>query len=431
MIDLAAIAAAYAARTLFDGPQGRVSYADFMEAVEAAERSAESARPFTGGGCHELHLEWSAASFARLLGILRRGQSACLGSMPDIPLAPAFTEHAPLLILPTGGTTGRSRHVVHSAARLLGRYALQERPAVRQLVLYAPGHIAGLDAFFQALHRGATLIIPADRSAASVAAAISTYAVEVLPATPTYLQFLLLSGALDEIGDEIVTGTFGSGGGKGGGKGTGTVRFIPHGAEPMAASLRARLQSAFPAAQLLQRFGMTELGALPVRPDPEDPAALFLDAPGYAWKMVQGELWIQSPTRMLGTLEDGPVSEGDWHATGDLAELTPRGSLRILGRREALINVGGEKIVPERVEALLLEQPAVCEARVFARPNPLTGQAVVAEVVYADAPDPMALLTALRQSARAKGLSLAHVPTRLLAVDSLPITSSGKRPRHA
>lgn len=320
-------------------------------------------------------------------------------------------DESPLVILRTGGTTGAPRHVVHAASRLFGGYRVQERPPVRLMVLYAAHHIAGLDAFFQALHRGSTLVVPADRRAASIADALDRYRVEVLPATPTFLQFLLLSGEL--AGHQLDS-----------------VTTIPHGAEPMPPALRERIRTAFPNARLLQRFGLTELGALPVREDPEDPQALLLDSEVVHWKVDNGELFIKCPTRMLGTLEDGPVGEGSaWHATGDLAEETGRGSVRILGRREAIINVGGEKVIPETVEALLLDLAQVRDVAVSGIPNPLTGQAVCARIVFEGPPDSMALLRAARLAARQRGLSIAHVPTKVEPVDALDYTSVGKRSR--
>jgi acyl-coenzyme A synthetase/AMP-(fatty) acid ligase len=198
----------------------------------------------------------------------------------------------------------------------------------------------------------------------------------------------------------------------------------------MPPALRERIRAAFPKARLLQRFGLTELGPLPVREDPADPQALFLDPGESEWKVEDGELLIRSPARMLGTLEDGPVSGSTtWHATGDLAELTKRGSIRILGRREAVINVGGQKVIPETVEALLLDLPQVRDVAVTGVPNPLTGQAVCARVVFAGPPDSMALLRAARLAARERGLSIAHVPTKVEPAESIDRTAIGKRAR--
>jgi acyl-coenzyme A synthetase/AMP-(fatty) acid ligase len=410
MIDATSVCQTYRTRILFAGPEGTTSYEDFLKLVEA-ERG-EISLPRSGSTMlMQVPLEWEPGGFARLLAILSAGHSVTLTpECPKLSLAP-FEKHAPLVILPTGGTMGQPRHVVHAASRLLGGYRIQKRPPVRLLVLYAAGHIAGLDAFFQAFHRGSTLVIPADRRAATIAACIEQERVEVLPATPTFLQFLLLSGELE-------------------GRQLESVTTIPHGAEPMSPKLRERVGEAFPRAQLHQRFGLTELGALPVREDPDDPKALFLDSSGCQWKVEGGELFIKSPARMLGTLEDGPVDpDNAWHATGDLAEMTGRGSVRVLGRREAVINVGGEKVIPETVEALLMDLPNVRDAAVTGLPNPLTGEAVYARIVFDGTPEPMALLRDARRAARARGLSMAHVPTKIEPAATIDRTSIGKRPR--
>lgn len=413
MIDLAAIVRTCGSRCLFSETGGSVGYASFAALVDSKRRQwASDAGPGHGLVAHQL--EWKADAFAGLLARFLLGQNVLLGSA--VPAAaPArlspFLGQSPLLVLRTGGTTGDPRHVVHSVASLLSPYHPEMRPPVGLLVLYAADHIAGLDAFFQAFHRGSTLVVPPSLAPRDLAHCIESQRIQVLPATPTLLQFLLLSGELE-------------------GRELGAVTTIPHGAEPMPPALRERIAKAFPNARLLQRFGMTELGALPVRADPAAPEALFLDSVDYAWKVEDGELLIQSPTRMLGTLEDGPVDPAStWHRTGDLAEQTPRGSIRILGRREALINVGGSKIVPEIVEAMILEQPGVRDVAVCGIPNPLTGQALCAQVIFAGEADPHGLMKALRAAAREKCLSLAHVPTRIEAVAELDKTAVGKRAR--
>lgn len=410
MIDIRSVCRTYATRTLFAGSDRTVSYEEFFKLVET-ESSDLRSTPSRSTKIERLSLDWSPSAFARFLGCLTTGQSVALAEhCPDCPLSP-FEKQAPLIILPTGGTTGEPRHVVHAATRLLGPYRLEERPPVRVLVLYTAGHMAGLDAFFQAFHRGSTLVVPRDRRASTIASCIERERIEVLPATPTFLQFLLLSGELE-------------------GRQMDCVTTIPHGAEPMPARLRKRVEETFPGARLIQRFGLTELGSLPVREDPDDPEALFLKSEGGQWQVVDGELLIRTPARMLGTLEDGPVDSADsWHPTGDLAELTERGSIRILGRREAVINVGGEKVIPEIVEALLMDLPGVRDAAVSGMPNPLTGEAVCARIVYDGPPDPMALLRSARRAAQARGLSIAHVPTKVEPVKLLEQTAIGKRSR--
>jgi acyl-coenzyme A synthetase/AMP-(fatty) acid ligase len=397
---------AYGDRALFVYDDGVVHYRDFIEMVRAS-----TGTPVDPDRALPCQLEWRASAFADFLSQVGSGQSLVLEGSRDPVDISGFPSGRPLMILRSGGTTGAPKHVVHSFQTLTAPYTLQKRGPHRILVLYAPNHIAGLDAFFQALHRGSTLVVPAGGDVASVGRAVETHGVDVLPATPTYLQFLLLGGIYEQFD---LSG----------------IRVIPHGAEPMPANLRKRLQKAFPNAVLLHRFGLTETGALPVRPDPDDPDAFFLDQPGYGWRLVDGEIHILGKTPFLGTLEGGPIPEGEyWHPTGDLGELTRTGSMRILGRREFMINVGGQKVFPETVEALLMNQPGVLDASVSGEASALTGQTVAARVVLGKGMDTRQLLRGLRQEASARGLSLAHVPTRITAVQSIQKTVTGKRSR--
>ncbi len=66
--------------------------------------------------------------------------------------------------------------------------------------------------------------------------------------------------------------------------------------------------------------------------------------------------------------------------TGDVVEITDD---RVLfrGRRDAMVNIGGVKVFPETVEAHLLQLPYVQEVRVAARPNPITGHILTADIV--------------------------------------------------
>lgn len=393
----------FASRTLFLTASGSVSYREFGEMVMRAKESANAG--------FSIRLSWTPESLATFVASLQYQPVTALCEIPQSADIKPFMEKQPVLVLKTGGTTGKPKHVVHAVERLFGRYPIMERAPSRSLVLFEADHIAGLDAFMQAMRRGATLVIPGSQSAFGIVRAIEELGVDVLPATPTFLQFLLLSSALD-------------------GRVIESVKTIPHGAEPMSAELGQRIQRAFPKARLLQRFGLTELGALPVKPDPRDPSALFLKDPDFLWKIEDGELLIQAPTQMLGTLEDGPLAEDDsWYWTGDVAEANSYGAIRILGRREAMINVGGRKVLPETVENFILQQDGVRDVAVYPEPNPLTGQTVAADVVFERDPVPAIWLQTLRRAAIQEGLDLVNVPTHIRPVKQIRKTRVGKRLR--
>jgi acyl-CoA synthetase (AMP-forming)/AMP-acid ligase II len=344
------------------------------------------------------------------------GQLRLVVQCPTCPRCPLLQRlqdgGQPGLLLWSGGTTGAPRIVVHDAIRFLGGYTLTERGPQNLLSLYQWDHIAGIDAQFQAMMRGATLVRAADSSPQAIADALVRHRVHVMPATPSMLQFLLVSGALDGVALP-------------------DLHTVVHGAEPMPSALRARWQAQFPASRLMQRFGTTELHALPVEQDPVDAGCLLLQkVPGWDWAVRDGELWVRSPRPMLGYLETGVVESADgWYATGDRAELTERGSVRVLGRLQSFINVGGNKVFPEAVEALLLELPGVQDAQVHAVPHALTGQAVCATLQLAVGATLPAVRAAIRRHMLAAGADQAMIPTVYRLADGSLLTPRGKKRR--
>lgn len=403
MIELKDIIERFSDRTLFVTASGSVSYREFGNMV--MDWDGRSGPMMPG------NLKWSPGAFAEFLASMQNEPVTALCELPKRGDLEPFLQYQPLLVLKSGGTTGKPKHVVHAVSKLFGKYTVLERAPSRSLILFEADHIAGLDAFFQTLHRGGTLVIPQNRGATGIVRAIEEHNVDVLPATPTFLQFLLLSGVLEDRPLE-------------------SVQKIPHGAEPMPKQLRRRLQAAFPKARLIQRFGLTELGALPVKEDPRDPSALRLAGKGFAWKIEDDELLIKSPTQMLGTLEDGPLAEDEtWYRTGDVAESSAAGAIRVLGRREAMINVGGRKVLPETVESFILEQEGVLDVAVYPESNRLTGQTVAADVVFEQDPVPALWLRSLRKIAISKSMDLAHVPTHIRPVKTIRKTPVGKRLR--
>jgi acyl-CoA synthetase (AMP-forming)/AMP-acid ligase II len=112
--------------------------------------------------------------------------------------------------------------------------------------------------------------------------------------------------------------------------------------------------------------------------------------------------------------------------TGDMVEARD-GRYYFAGRREGIINVGGLKVHPEEVEAVIAEHPAVQMVRVRGRSNPITGAIVVADIVvrpdFKDSFDIVSneILTACRQA-----LPLYKVPALLHDVSALDIAGSGK-----
>ncbi len=142
----------------------------------------------------------------------------------------------------------------------------------------------------------------------------------------------------------------------------------------------------------------------------------------------EGQIHLKSPT-LLRQYRAGTDPKVDgWLATGDVGTYQG-GLLRVEGRRDELINTGGEKVWPSRVEEALAMHPKVFDVAVTARPDPVWTEAVTALVVPIDRDDPPSL-EALRDCVK-DVLPSYMAPKRVEYVDAIPRSGLGKVKRRA
>ncbi|TPE46221.1 acetate--CoA ligase [Pontibacter mangrovi] len=117
---------------------------------------------------------------------------------------------------------------------------------------------------------------------------------------------------------------------------------------------------------------------------------------------------------------------GEWYITGDLARRDADGYYWFVGRADDIIKTSGHMVGPFEVESALMEHPAVAEAAVIGKPDPLIGELVKAFVVLK--PGQQAnedLKMDITAHARRK-LGPAVAPKEIAFIDNLPKTRSGK-----
>jgi acetyl-CoA synthetase len=146
----------------------------------------------------------------------------------------------------------------------------------------------------------------------------------------------------------------------------------------------------------------------------------------------QGELALRPgwPSMFRGYLNDEARTRkcfaGGWYLTGDLARRDRDGYFWFVGRADDVIKSSGHLIGPFEVESALLEHPAVAEAGVIGKPDPIAGEMVKAFVALrpgAEAGE--ALRRELLAFARRR-LGAAVAPKEIDFVPSVPKTRSGK-----
>ncbi|UAL46555.1 acetate--CoA ligase [Sutcliffiella horikoshii] len=117
---------------------------------------------------------------------------------------------------------------------------------------------------------------------------------------------------------------------------------------------------------------------------------------------------------------------GDWYVSGDSAYMDEEGYFWFQGRIDDVIMTSGERVGPFEVESKLVEHPAVAEAGVIGKPDPVRGEIIKAFVALRDgytASDE--LKEEIRQFVK-RGLAAHAAPREIEFRDKLPKTRSGK-----
>ena len=144
-----------------------------------------------------------------------------------------------------------------------------------------------------------------------------------------------------------------------------------------------------------------------------------------------GELQLRNPTLMLGYWgmpeESAEVLVDGWLRTGDLVRREPDGNFTFVTRIKEVIRRRGENLAPAEVEAALEQHPEVAEAAVVGVPSELTEEEVKAFVV--PRPESAVAPGELREFAAGR-LTRFKVPRYLELVDELPHTPTGRVAKH-
>ena len=326
-------------------------------------------------------------------------------------------------VLLTSGTTGLPKMVVHSLGSLtaaINTSKIGERPAVWG-TFYDVRRYGGLQVLFRAILAGGSFVL------SSVGEPLSQYldrlgahrATHVL-GTPSHWRRALMSPSAREI----------------------TPQYVRLSGEIADQAILDSLHAFYPHARISHAFASTEAGvAFEVDDGFEGfPANIVGPNDGdVELKVDDGSLRIRSlrtASGYVGAEASVLVDEEGFVDTGDIVER--RGDrYYFLGRRGGIINVGGLKVHPEEVEAVINRHPAVRMSSVRSRKNPITGSIVVADVVLkvepagGDASTPTAELKEEILQICRDLLAQHKVPAAIRFVADLDVGATGKLVRHA
>jgi acyl-coenzyme A synthetase/AMP-(fatty) acid ligase len=321
-------------------------------------------------------------------------------------------------ILFTSGTSGPPKMVLHTLGSLAGAIHTGGRLAGANIwsTFYDIRRYGGLQIFLRALMGGGSLALSsAAESTADFLIRAGSHAVTHMTGTPSHWRRALMSGAAPRI----------------------LPQYVRLSGEIADQAILDSLRAEYPLATIAHAFASTEAG---VGFEVEDGLAgipanyLGHSNHGVELKVEDGSLRIRSPRtarRYLGN-ESAPLLDAEGFVdTGDILELHD-GRYHFSGRRGGIINVGGLKVHPEEVEAVINRHPRVQMSLVRSRKNPVTGAIVVAEIVLKPelaaaepAGENVALKTEILENCH-RALAAHKVPAAIRIVPSLEVTPSGK-----
>lgn len=319
--------------------------------------------------------------------------SAC-GSRADHPCYLQLKErNAPGLILFSSGSTGKSKAAVHDLGRILEKFKIS-RHKQRMISFLLFDHIGGINTMLYTLSNGGCLVTVERRDPESVLNAIEKYRVDVLPTSPTFINLILISEAYKNHDLKL-------------------LKTVTYGTEPMPESTLKQFHKQLPWVNLLQTYGLSEVGILRSKSKSSDSLWVKIGGEGFETRVVDGLLEIKAQSAMLGYLNaPSPFTEDGWFRTGDAVEVDGD-YIKILGRKSELINVGGEKVYPQEVENVILGLDNVAEATVFGEKNAITGNIVCARIRMKEEEDQRAFIIRLKKHCASK-LQRYKVPIKVV-----------------
>jgi benzoate-CoA ligase family protein len=348
------------------------------------------------------------------------------------PVYPSWAD-SPALWLYTSGTTGSPKAAMHRHGSIryvcetYGRQVLGIRPEDRCFsvakLFFAYG--IGNSLFFPFSVGAAAVLEPGRPTPELVAEVVRRHRPTLFFGVPTFYSALLASSIPDE-----------------------TFAGVRHGAsagEPLPAALFSRMRDRF-GFEVLDGIGSTEALHIFLSnvPGAVRPGSSGTPVPGYAVQLRDeldgsvisetdrpGALYVSGESLASGYWCRAETTrrafQGEWLRTGDTYQRNADGSYSYLGRSDDMIKAGGIWVSPTEVEARLLEHPDVVEVAVVGVPDQAGLDKPVAAVVVRSGAGVGE--DELVEFCRA-GLAAFKRPRRVLLVEALPKTATGKLRRY-
>jgi acyl-CoA synthetase (AMP-forming)/AMP-acid ligase II len=328
----------------------------------------------------------------------------------------ARTERVTEWLMLTSGTSGVPKIVGHTLEGLAGAIVadgLARDTAPVWATFYDIRRYGGLQIFLRAVIGGGSMVLsqPGEPLADHVARLVAR-GVTHMSGTPSHWRKLLMSGSAAGF----------------------APRYVRLSGEIADQAVLDGLATTFPNASIGHAYASTEAGVGFAVNDGREgfPASLIgSNRDGVEMKIVDSSLRIRSRRTAHAYVGEHAVALTDAEGfvdTGDMVELRAD-RYHFVGRRGGIINIGGLKVHPEEIEAVINRHPDVRMSRAKSRRSPITGSIVVADVVLADTAARRANVSDEILEACRASLAAHKVPAVIRFVEALDVTPAGKLAR--
>jgi long-chain acyl-CoA synthetase len=221
------------------------------------------------------------------------------------------------------------------------------------------------------------------------------------------------------------------------------LKYMEIGSSAMSADKKEHLMQLLPSTKLCMHYGLTEAAAnifTEFHRDKDKLHSLGKASPNISIKISDdegnecapneiGEIMVNGDVVMQGYWNDPELtaftlSDG-WVHTGDLGVKDEAEYIYIKGRKDDIINIGGEKVSPLEIESAINQHPNITESACVSESdnNKMTGKTITAYVVLKDKSefDQEELITFLRNT-----IEEYKIPNRFEVISNLPKTPTGK-----
>ncbi|HYX17075.1 MAG TPA: 2-succinylbenzoate--CoA ligase [Nostoc sp.] len=337
---------------------------------------------------------------------------------PSYPHSPLPTPHSPLILIPTGGSSGQIKFAIHTWETLIASvkgfteyFQLKQVNSFCVLPLY---HVSGLMQFMRSFTTGGKLVILPFKAVETGQVFNIKQSEFLISLVPTQLQRLLQNSELTEWLTQFNTVLLGG-----------------------APAWNELLEKArFHRIRLAPTYGMTETASQIATLKPDDflsgkiSSGQILPHAKVTIRNQQGEILnlnqignitIQAQSLALGYYPITRENQADFQVD-DLGFLDEQGHLNIVGRNSDKIITGGENIYPVEIESAIQATQLVADICVIGIPDKHWGQALTAIYIPKKSnTSALKIQTLLKDK-----LSKFKIPKYWIPQQNLPRNSQGK-----